>query len=58
MGRRFRKVAGTDFGAVPPVPVLDRTTTTLPDRMRDQFAGCGGSYGSGQAAKKLQTEWD
>lgn len=42
----------------PRVTVLDSTTITLPDSMRDQFAGCGGSYGSGQSALKLQTEWD
>ena len=26
--------------------------------MKDEFAGCGGSYGSGAAAMKLQTELD
>jgi hypothetical protein len=38
--------------------VLDSSTITLPDSMIDQFAGCGGSYGSGKAAMKLQTELD
>jgi hypothetical protein len=40
------------------VIVLDSTTITLPDDQQDRFRGCGGSYGSGQAAMKLQTELD
>lgn len=40
------------------VTVLDSSTITLPESMQEQFAGCGGSYGSGKAAMKLQTEWD
>ena len=40
------------------VTMLDSSTITLPDSMQEPFAGCGGSYGSGQAAMKLQTEWD
>jgi hypothetical protein len=40
------------------VVTLDSTTITLPDEEREQFAGCGGSYGSGVAAMKLQTELD
>jgi hypothetical protein len=42
----------------PSVPVLDGSTITLPDSQREQFAGCGGSHGAGQAALKLQTELD
>ena len=38
------------------VTVLDSSTITLPDGMHEQFAGCGGSYGGGAAAMKLQTE--
>jgi hypothetical protein len=38
--------------------ILDSTTTTLPDALRDRFPGCGGSHGSGQAAMKLQVQWD
>lgn len=38
------------------VDVLDSSTITLPDSMKEQFAGCGGSYGAGAAAVKLQTE--
>jgi hypothetical protein len=38
------------------VTVLDSSSVTLPDSMQEQFAGCGGSYGSGAAAMKLQTE--
>jgi hypothetical protein len=42
----------------PKVPIMDGSTITLPDSERDQFPGCGGSHGSGQAALKLQTELD
>jgi hypothetical protein len=38
------------------VVVLDSSTISLPDGMAEQFRGCGGSYGSGAAAMKLQTE--
>jgi IS4 transposase len=40
------------------VLVLDSTTISLPAEMSSRFPGCGGSYGSGQAAMKLQVEWD
>jgi hypothetical protein len=40
------------------VVLLDSSTFTLPDEMKKQFRGCGGSYGSGAAAMKLQTEFD
>ena len=40
------------------VIVLDSTTIALPDSMKDESPGCGGSYGGGAAAMKLQTEWD
>lgn len=40
------------------VLLLDSSTFTLPDEMQKQFRGCGGSYGSGAAAMKLQTEFD
>jgi len=40
------------------VIVLDSSTITLPAEMKDRFAGCGGSCGSGEAALKLQTELD
>jgi hypothetical protein len=42
----------------PSVTVLDSSSMQLPDGMRERFAGCGGSYGAGQSAMKLQTEWD
>jgi hypothetical protein len=38
------------------VTIIDSSTITLPDEMQEQFRGCGGSYGSGAAAMKLQTE--
>src|SRR6266851_3849079 len=40
------------------VTVIDSSTITLPDEMQEQFRGCGGSYGGGAAAMKLQTELD
>jgi hypothetical protein len=42
----------------PRVTVLDSSTITLPDELQEQFRGCGGSYNSGKAALKLQTELD
>ncbi len=38
------------------VPITDGSTVCLPDSMQKEFAGCGGSYDSGKAAMKLQTE--
>jgi hypothetical protein len=40
------------------VSILDGSTVCLPDSMQEEFAGCGGSYDSGKAALKLQTELD
>ena len=40
------------------VMLLDSSTVTLPDDMKEQFAGCGGSYSASTAAMKLQTEFD
>jgi hypothetical protein len=40
------------------VSTLDSSTITLPDALQDRFAGCGGSHGGGQAAMKLQVQWD
>lgn len=40
------------------VLVLDSTTISLPTELSQRFPGCGGSYGSGRAAVKLQVEWD
>jgi hypothetical protein len=40
------------------VTVLDSSTITLPDSMQEEYAGCGGSYGGGAAAMKLQAELD
>jgi len=48
-------------------PILERFTSTilqdsstivLPDEMKEQYPGNGGSYGGGQSALKLQVEWD
>jgi Transposase DDE domain len=42
------------------VTLLDSSTVTLPDDMRERFPGCGGGHGhgGGTAALKLQTELD
>ena len=40
------------------VTIIDSSTITLPDELEEKFRGCGGSYGSGKAALKLQTELD
>jgi len=64
----FRKgvklVVGSDKALAPiverftSVTVLDSSTITLPDSEQERFPGCGGSYGGGAAALKLQTELD
>lgn len=57
-------VVGSDKALAPilerfrSVTVSDSSTITLPDEMQDAFRGCGGSYNSGAAALKLQTELD
>jgi hypothetical protein len=40
------------------VVLQDSSTIVLPDDMKERYPGCGGSYGGGQAALKLQVEWD
>jgi len=40
------------------VVVLDSSTIVLPDSLQEEYRGCGGSYGGGASALKLQTEWD
>jgi len=40
------------------VVLLDSSTFSLPDEMQEEFQGCGGSYGGGASAMKLQTEFD
>jgi hypothetical protein len=42
----------------PAVLLQDATTIVLPDELSDRFPGCGGSYGGGQAAIKLQTRFN
>jgi hypothetical protein len=66
--RLFRQAIRTAVGAettlaplltrFPSVLVLDSTTIALPDALRERFPGCGGSHGSGQAALKIQLQWD
>jgi hypothetical protein len=40
------------------VLIGDSSTISLTDALAGQFPGCGGSYGGGQAALKLQVIWD
>jgi Transposase DDE domain len=40
------------------VVLLDSSTIALPACQREEYPGCGGSYGGGAAALKLQTELD
>ena len=40
------------------VILQDSSTLVLPDDQKEEYPGCGGSYGGGQAALKLQVEWD
>ena len=42
----------------PAVFIHDSTSITLPDELSDRFPGCGGSYGRGRAAMKLQVRLD
>jgi hypothetical protein len=42
----------------PSVTVLDSSVLRLPDGQAETYPGCGGRWGSGQAALKLQTELD
>ena len=59
-----RLVVGSDKALAPllerftSVTMLDSSTIALPDDLQEQFRGCGGSYGGGAAALKLQTELD
>ena len=62
--RATRVVVGSDKALAPllerfaSVTVLDSSTVALPDDLRAEFPGCGGSHGGGAAALKLQTELD
>jgi hypothetical protein len=42
----------------PAVILQDSTSIALPDELRGRFPGCGGSYGGGAAAMKLQVQLD
>jgi hypothetical protein len=62
--RATKVVVGSDKALAPllerftNVTVLDSSTIVLPDSQQQEYPGCGGSYGGGAAALKLQTEWD
>jgi len=59
-----QQVIGSDKALAPilerftNVTLVDSSTITLPDDMEERFEGCGGSYGAGAAAMKLQVELD
>lgn len=63
-GSAVKKVVGSDKALAPilerfsSVTLLDSSTVTLPDCMKEEYRGCGGSHGGGEAAMKLQTEID
>lgn len=40
------------------VILIDSSSITLPDSQQPHYQGCGGTYGRGKAALKLQTELD
>jgi hypothetical protein len=46
------------LGRFTQVVIGDSTTVTLPNEYAEQFPGCGGAYGSGKAALKIQVLWD
>ncbi len=60
----LRQVVVADPVAIPllrrftAVEIGDSTTVSLPDEYADQFPGCGGSAGFGQAAVKIQARWE
>jgi hypothetical protein len=62
--RATKLVVGSDKALAPilerfsSVILLDSSTLQLPNELQQEYAGCGGSYGGGAAAMKLQTEWD
>jgi Transposase DDE domain len=62
--RATKMVVGSDKALAPilerftSVTILDSSTITLPDNMQAEYPGCGGSYGGGASALKLQTELD
>jgi hypothetical protein len=63
-GKAIQNVVGSNKALAPilerftSVILQDSTTIVLSDDMSEQYPGCGGSYGGGQAALKLQVEWD
>jgi hypothetical protein len=62
--KAMKIVVGSDKALAPilerftSVDILDSSTITLPDDLQAEYPGCGGSYGSGASALKLQTELD
>ena len=55
---KSRKSMAPLLDRFPAVVILDSSTIVLPDELRALFPGCGGSYGFGQAAMKVQLRWD
>jgi len=46
------------LGRFAEVAIGDSTMVTLPDDYAERFPGCGGAYGSGKAALKIQVLWE
>jgi hypothetical protein len=46
------------LGRFTEVAIGDSTAIALPDEYAEQLPGCGGSYGGGKAALKIQVRWD
>lgn len=42
----------------PVIEIGDSTTITVPQEYAEEFPGCGGKSGSGQAAVKIQATWE
>jgi hypothetical protein len=62
--KAIQQVVGSEKALAPllerfsSVTIQDSSTIVLPDDLKEQYPGCGGSHGGGQAALKLQVEWD
>lgn len=55
---RTNKLLAPILGRFTAVHVCDSTTVVLPDSLKEEFEGCGGSYDANQAVIKIQVELD
>lgn len=64
LGRGAKILVGANKSMAPildrfsSVILQDSSTLVLPDELKEEYPGCGGTYRGGKAALKLQTEWD